>query len=79
LPHALPDLLGLGASAKHSARACCAIDELGAAQPVALLIAGITAYRRFAGVGLHRPYRKPPYMLITGLVAATAVGPITRH
>ena len=72
--HALPDLLGLGASAQHSALGVLrhVFDKFGTAQPVALGVAGITVAAALLVRGLRRPYRKLPYMLI-GLVAATAV------
>ena len=72
--HALPDLLGLGAAAQHSALGVLrhVLDQLNTAQPVALLVAGITVASALLARGLRRPYRKLPYMLI-GLVLATAV------
>ena len=72
--HALPDLLGLGASAQHSALGVLrhVADQLSTAQPVALGIAGITIAAALLARGLRRPYRKLPYMLM-GLVVATVV------
>ena len=72
--HALPDLLGVGAAAQHSALGVLhhVVGQLGTAQPVALLIAGVTVVAALLARGLHHPYRRLPYMLI-GLVAATAV------
>ena len=72
--HALPDLLGLGAAAQHSALGVLrhVLDQLSTAKPVALLVAGITVASALLARGLRRPYRKLPYMLI-GLVLATAV------
>ena len=72
--HALPDLLGLGPAAQHSALGVLrhVVDQLGTAQPVALGVAGITVATALLARGLRRPYRQLPYMLI-GLVAATAV------
>lgn len=72
--HALPDLLGLGPAAQHSALGVLrhGVDQLGNAQPVALGVAGITVATALLARGLRRPYRQLPYMLI-GLVAATAV------
>ncbi|MFM9900175.1 MAG: SulP family inorganic anion transporter [Polaromonas sp.] len=72
--HALPDLLGLGASAQHSALGVLrhVLDQLGTAQPVALGVAGITVVTALLARGLRHPYRQLPYMLI-GLVVATAV------
>ena len=72
--HALPDLLGLGPAAQHSALGVLrhVADQFGAAQPVALGVAGVTVVAALLVRGLQRPYRKLPYMLI-GLVLATVV------
>ena len=72
--HALPDLLGLGPAAQHSVLGVLrhVADQLGAAQPVALGVAGVTVVAALLARGLQRPYSKLPYMLI-GLVLATAV------
>ena len=72
--HALPDLLGLGASAQHSALGVLrhVLDSASAAQPVALAVAGVTVAAALLARGLQRPDRKLPYMLV-GLVVATAL------
>lgn len=68
--HAMPDLLGLGPAAQHSAADVLrhVVDQAGAVQPLALGIAGVTV----AAALLARGWRHPlPYLLI-GLVVATA-------
>ena len=75
--HAMPDLLGLGPAAQHSAAGVLrhVVDQAGAVQPVALGIAGVTVATALLARGWrrhHRIHRPLPYLLI-GLVVATAV------
>ena len=69
--HALPDLLGLAASAEHSAAGVLAhvMRQLPQASGAALAVAGITLA---VALGLRRYRRNWPYMLV-GLAMATAL------